>query len=121
MDPSNYSSYAGSTYVRLHSDFLASLAAGRHTLTFVYDYGSVGTSLTILIPENKADAAAGNKGSRDAGGTYGSRSAAAGSAAKAGGRSANTGDPGAAMPAMGMLASLAGLLSILKRRKKEEA
>ena len=121
VDPSNYSSYAGSTYVRLHSDFLASLAAGRHTLTFVYDYGSVGTSLTILIPEDKAAAAAGNKGSRDAGGTYGSRSAAAGSAAKAGGRSANTGDPGAAVPAMGMLASLTGLLSILKRRKKEEA
>ena len=66
-------------------------------------------------------AAAGNKGSRDAGGRSGGRSAAAGSAAKAGGRSANTGDPGAAMPAMGMLASLAGLLSILKRRKEEEA
>ena len=66
-------------------------------------------------------AAAGNKGSRDAGGRSGGRSAAAGSAAKAGGRSANTGDPGAAMPAMGMLASLAGLLPILKHRKKEEA
>ena len=51
IDSVNYILVSGSTILTLNADYLKTLANGVHTITFVYNDGSVSTSLTINNPE----------------------------------------------------------------------
>ena len=48
VDETNYTAKSGSTVVTLKSSFLSTLAAGKHTITFLYTDGEVSGEFTIL-------------------------------------------------------------------------
>ena len=52
VDSSNYTVESGSTIVTLKKEFIDTLEEGNHTVTFVYENGSVSTSLTLNAPSN---------------------------------------------------------------------
>ena len=51
---SNYTLKEGSTIVTLNASYLSTLSAGKHTLTFVYNNGSVDATFTIKAINNPA-------------------------------------------------------------------
>jgi LPXTG-motif cell wall-anchored protein len=56
IDPSNYTSAAGSTVVTLKPAYLETLTVSKHTVELVYSDGSVTTNLTVLAAdESKPD------------------------------------------------------------------
>lgn len=54
IDTANYSTAVGSTILVLKANYLKTLAAGQHTLTFVYPDGEVSTKLNIAKAEDVA-------------------------------------------------------------------
>ena len=59
LDASSYTVESGSTVVTVGADYLASLDAGEHTLTFVYEYGSVDATFTVeAVAEEEAEESA---------------------------------------------------------------
>lgn len=53
IDKNNYTTASGSTILTLKTSYLNSLSVGKHTLTFVYDNGSVDTTFTVLKETTK--------------------------------------------------------------------
>ena len=53
VDVSHYDAKSGSTVVTLKESYLATLSAGVHTLTFVYDDGEVSTHFTVAEAEKQ--------------------------------------------------------------------
>lgn len=51
VDPSNYDAKEGSTIVTLKENYLSTLSAGDHRMTFVYDDGEVSTNFTTTNGE----------------------------------------------------------------------
>ena len=54
LDSSDYDTAEGSTIVKIHPEYLNALDNGDHTVSFIYDNGSVSTQLTVTGKEAKA-------------------------------------------------------------------
>ena len=69
IDPAQVTVEKGSTIVTLKPAYLATLAAGQHTLTFVYENGQVSATFTIAASGGESGGAAGGNAGNTAAGS----------------------------------------------------
>ena len=115
VDKANYTVIAGSTIVTFKPDYMQTLAVGSHTFEMIWSDGAAETNFTVT---GKAPDASVNTGSKPAQVTDNNKNV---TEAKEGNQTSDaprTGDPvDVVLYAILLLASLAGVVGMLRRRK----